>query len=97
MTQNQLKFHEIKEDMRSNLAKETETNRANLAKETETHRSNVANETENNRHNVETESATRQKNKWEHGDRITSTLVQGLFGKGGVSGTVSNLVPLLLI
>ena len=44
MTQNQIAYWRLKEDQRSNLAKEAETNRSNLAKEAETYRSNVENE-----------------------------------------------------
>ena len=56
MTANQLRYWELQENKRSNLAKEIETNRSNLAKESETHRSNLAQETETHRSNTTQEA-----------------------------------------
>lgn len=44
MTKNQLEYWKNQEQIRSNLAQETETNRANMAREAETHRANLQNE-----------------------------------------------------
>lgn len=44
MTANQLKYWDLQEQKRANLAKEQETQRSNLAKELETNRANVVRE-----------------------------------------------------
>lgn len=73
MTGNQLKYHEIQEGKRHNLAIEGETvrhnvvseaevQRHNVVSENETYRSNVARETETNRHNIVDESIKREGN-----------------------------------
>jgi vacuolar-type H+-ATPase subunit I/STV1 len=60
MTQNQLRYQELKEEQRSNLARETETNRSNLANELETNRSNLAKELETNRANLAKEKQAKR-------------------------------------
>lgn len=50
VTTNQLRFQELQETKRSNLAKERETLRANMARENETRRSNLVKEEEDHRH-----------------------------------------------
>lgn len=68
-TVNAINYLKFKEDQRSNLAKEAETNRANLANEslgrdtlTETKRSNLAKEFETNRSNLAKEGETHRAN-----------------------------------
>lgn len=55
MTQNQISYAKLQEDMRHNQVGETETNRHNVAGENENYRHNVTTEVETNRHNVQTE------------------------------------------
>lgn len=52
MTQNQIAYWNLQENIRANKAKEGENYRSNLAREIETNRSNVAKELETNRSNV---------------------------------------------
>lgn len=68
-TVNAINYLRFKEDQRSNLAKEAETNRANLANEslgrdtlTETKRSNLVKEFETNRSNLAKEGETHRAN-----------------------------------
>lgn len=56
MTANQIAYWQLKENERSHLASEGETNRANLAKERENYRSNTAKEKETNRANLVNEA-----------------------------------------
>jgi hypothetical protein len=44
MTMNQIAYHNMRENQRSNLARERETYRSNVVREEETHRSNLAKE-----------------------------------------------------
>lgn len=70
MTHNQINYWTLKENQRSNRAKEVETNRHNVATETqssrelaETQRANLAKESENYRHNYATETEGARHNK----------------------------------
>lgn len=70
MTRNQIEYWNLKEQQRSNQAREMwqmqtldETKRSNLAREVETARSNLANESETHRANLEREKETRRSNR----------------------------------
>nr|AVX53400.1 putative ORF1 [Marmot picobirnavirus] len=63
MTANQIAYWNYRELVRSNQAKELETNRSNRAREEETHRANVASETETQRHAMRTEDLTDYANR----------------------------------
>lgn len=56
MTYNQIQYWNLQELIRSNQAREQETNRHNVAVENETHRSNVVYERETIRHNKQNEA-----------------------------------------
>lgn len=62
MTQNQIRYAELKEAARHNLAGEVETNRSNVAREVETNRHNIVSENETVRHNISTEGETNRHN-----------------------------------
>lgn len=63
MTSNQIAYQTLKENERSNKAREDETARSNRAKEDETKRSNLATEAETSRHNQTVEKETERYNK----------------------------------
>lgn len=63
MTQNQIRYSELKENERANRAKEEELNRSNLANEGENYRSHRANEAETKRANLRREALTAQSNQ----------------------------------
>lgn len=62
MTTNQIAYHSLLEQRRSNQERERENFRSNLAREGETYRSNVAKERENERSNKERERENRRTN-----------------------------------
>lgn len=63
MTANQIAYWNMRENERSNRARETEENRSNLVREAETERSNRAKEYETFRHNFRSENETERHNK----------------------------------
>lgn len=72
MTENQLAYLQYEENVRSNTARETETNRSNLAREAETNRANLANETETKRANQAREFETNRANLVDEAERERS-------------------------
>lgn len=96
MTANQIAYWNLQETQRSNRAKEQENERTHMATEKETARSNKAKEALTGSLNAGQLARWEAQNRTDMANAVTGgikNVSQALFGRNGVIGGISGLIP----